>query len=241
FLTDEGKLRSKLATKAVIARLPGIVEILAAEGRRLIAFLARRRALRLAEATAGLLTLGHDMIERYQALKETHVALDYEDLVLAARGLLETPGIAPWVLFKLDGGVDHILVDEAQDTSPDQWKIVELLAEEFFTGEGARPGPRTVFAVGDVKQSIFSFQGADPAAFLAMRRHFERRLMDMRSLLDVVPLTISFRSTEAVLAAVDAVFAQAPARDGVSLDGQPIAHQAARVGQAGHVEVWPLA
>jgi ATP-dependent helicase/nuclease subunit A len=245
FLT-EGKLRSRLATRDAVAVLPGLAEILEAEGRRLLDLLSRRRALRLAESTAALLTLGADMIARYQHLKELHVALDYEDLVLAAGRLLETPGIAPWVLFKLDGGIDHILVDEAQDTSPAQWKVIELLAEEFFVGEsavgeGVRPGPRTVFAVGDLKQSIFSFQGADPEAFLAMRRHFRRRLEDIRSNLEEVPLTISFRSTAAVLAAVDAIFARASAQAGVGLDGEPIAHQAARLGQAGHVELWPVA
>src|SRR5262249_30697411 len=199
------------------------------------------RAARLAESTAGLLTLGWAMIERYNALKEQHAVLDYEDLVLAAGRLLQTPGIAPWVLFKLDGGVDHILVDEAQDTSPGQWKIIALLAEEFFVGEGARPGPRTVFAVGDVKQSIFSFQGADPEHFLRMRRHFADRVESLGSRLEVVPLTISFRSTEAVLAAVDAIFARAPAQAGGGLDGEPIAHQAARLGHAGPVGLWPLA
>ena len=241
FLTDEGKIRNRLATKGAIAALPEAVEILDAEARRLLDLISRLKAARLAESSAAILTLGAEMIERYARLKESHAALDYEDLVLAARRLLETPGIAPWVLFKLDGGIDHILVDEAQDTNPAQWRIIELLAEEFFVGEGARPGPRTVFAVGDVKQSIFSFQGADPEAFVAMRRHFDRRLASLGSVLEEVPLTISFRSTEAVLAAVDAIFAQAPAQAGVSLDGRPIAHQAARLGQAGHVELWPLA
>src|SRR5262249_19016729 len=152
----------------------------------------RLKAAALAQATAALLALGADMIARYRTLKESRAALDYEDLILAARALLESPGIAPWVLFKLDGGVDHILVDEAQDTNPAQWKLVELLAEEFFVGEGARPGPRTVFAVGDVKQSIFGFQGAEPASFIAMRDHFERKLAAFQSELAVVPLTISF-------------------------------------------------
>jgi len=241
FLTNEGELLKRLATKPVTALMPDILEVLTAEGQRVIDLLARRRAARLAESTAALLTLGDEMIRRYTVLKESHVALDYEDLVLAARRLLETPGIAPWVLFKLDGGIDHILVDEAQDTSPVQWQIVALLAEEFFVGEGARPGPRTVFAVGDVKQSIFSFQGADPAEFQAMRLHFQRRLEALEKRLEIVPLTVSFRSTEAVLDAVDAVFAQAGAQAGVSLDGEPILHQAARMGQAGHVELWPLA
>ena len=86
--------------------------------------------------------------------------------MLQALELLRRAGVcAPWVLFKLDGGLDHILVDEAQDTNPDQWAIVARLAEEFFVGDGAAERPRTVFAVGDAKQSIYSFQRADPHAF----------------------------------------------------------------------------
>ena len=140
FHTDEGKIRARLATKGAIAALPEVVEILEAEARRLLDLISRLKAARLAESSAAILTLGTEMIERYARLKESHAALDYEDLVLAARHLLETPGIAPWVLFKLDGGIDHILVDEAQDTNPAQWKIIELLAEEFFVGEGAQLG-----------------------------------------------------------------------------------------------------
>ena len=98
--------------------------------------------------------------------------LDFDDLVATALALLRRPGVAPWVLFKLDGGLDHILIDEAQDTNPEQWEIVAALAEEFFAGEGARGPIRTVFAVGDAKQSIYSFQRADPQAFLRMRHAF---------------------------------------------------------------------
>src|SRR5439155_25877861 len=145
--------------------------------------------------------------------------LDYDDLVSTALGLLRRPGTAPWVLFKLDGGLDHILIDEAQDTNPEQWEIVAALADEFFAGEGARDRLRTVFAVGDAKQSIFSFQRADPQAFLRMREHFEARVSAARLHWRVVPLEISFRSTEVVLQAVDAIFRHAAARDGVALDG----------------------
>jgi ATP-dependent helicase/nuclease subunit A len=241
FITQEQEVRDRLATAEAVRHLPALQEILEAEAERLQVLCQRLRAARLLESTAALLTLGVDMLARYQRFKESHVALDYEDLILAAGALLRRPGVAPWVLYKLDGGIDHILVDEAQDTSPAQWAVIAALAEEFFTGEGARPGPRTVFAVGDVKQSIFSFQGADPQAFVAMRGHFARKLDNLRRQLEEVPLTISFRSTEAVLAGVDAVFAQAAARAGVALDSLPIVHQAARVGQAGRIEVWPLA
>src|SRR6516225_11134212 len=131
---------------------------------------------------------------------------------------------APWVLFKLDGGLDHILIDEAQDTNPEQWEIVAGLAQEFFAGEGARDRLRTIFAVGDAKQSIYSFQRADPRAFLRMREHFEARIRDARQDWRVVPLEISFRSTEPVLRAIDAIFRHEAARDGVAFDGSEIRH-----------------
>ena len=96
--------------------------------------------------------------------------LDFDDLIDRAQALLARPGTAAWVLWRLDGGLDHILVDEAQDTSPAQWQVIEALSAEFFAGAGARDVARTIFVVGDEKQSIYSFQGADPAEFGAKRR-----------------------------------------------------------------------
>ena len=69
------------------------------------------------------------------------------------------------MLYKLDGGLDHLLLDEVQDTAPEQWRIAHALTEEFFAGAAARDAHRTVFAVGDRKQSIYSFQGADVDEF----------------------------------------------------------------------------
>ncbi|HTN96909.1 MAG TPA: 3'-5' exonuclease, partial [Nordella sp.] len=140
-----------------------------------------------------------------------------------------------------DGGIDHILVDEAQDTSPAQWQIVKALAEEFFAGTGARGDIiRTLFVVGDRKQSIFSFQGADPAAFEETRTYFEARLNEAEGL-DTVSLSISYRSTETVLDAVDKVFANDTARRGLNASGDgDIIHEAVRMGQAGLIELWPV-
>ena len=177
------------------------------------------------------------MLARYRRYKEARALLDYDDLVLKARDLLCGPGVPPWVLFKLDGGLDHILIDEAQDTNPEQWEVVQKLADEFFVAGSAREMKRTVFAVGDVKQSIFSFQRADPASFERMHDHFAARARDAREQFERVPLDVSFRSTELVLAAVDAVFARPEVRAGVS--SEPIRHRAHRAGAAGFVELWP--
>ena len=122
-----------------------------------------------------MLLLADTIQAEYARAKESEAVLDYDDLILKTQALLSRAGAAAWVLFKIDGGVDHILVDEAQDTNPEQWSIIERLAEEFFAGEGASDRPRTLFAVGDEKQSIYSFQGADPIRFGAVGRDVPRQ------------------------------------------------------------------
>jgi len=241
FLTAEGEVRKILITQDAARSADGDTQVLlCAEAERVKMFCEARRAAALVEASCALIRLGGALMEAYADLKRAQGVLDYDDLIAAALGLLRRPGIAPWVLFKLDGGLDHILIDEAQDTNPEQWEIVAALTEEFFAGEGADNRLRTVFAVGDSKQSIYSFQRADPRAFFEMREHFERRIDEARREWRIVPLDVSFRSTEPVLEAIDTIFHHQAARDGVSLDGSEIRHIAARTGHAGVVELWPL-
>ncbi len=239
FFTQEGKPFQDILSKGLAAKEPSVAAAVAAEAERLAAVKRRRSAVALHAATAALVRLGDALLTAYERHKEARALLDYDDLVLKARDLLRRPGVAPWVLFKLDGGIDHILIDEAQDTNPDQWEVVQALADEFFAGEGARAVHRTVFAVGDAKQSIYSFQRADPQAFLRMRDYFAARVNAARQRWGMVDLDISFRSTAAVLRAVDAVFVRAESSAGVALDGAPIHHTAFRAGHAGLVELWP--
>jgi ATP-dependent helicase/nuclease subunit A len=231
-------IRKTLITATTLKKNPGNDAILESEASRLLAAQGRLRAAVAAEATASLLTLGSALIAAYGRHKDRMALLDFDDLILTARNLLRTEGIAPWVLYKLDGGIDHVLIDEAQDTNPTQWDVIEALTDEFFACDGAAEALRTVFAVGDIKQSIFSFQKADPAAFPAVRDRFSERLAALERDLRQVSLTYSFRSTKAVLQAVDAVFAQPDAADGVAVEGETIAHRAARAADAGLVEVW---
>ena len=171
----------------------------------------------------------------YADRKMLRGALDFDDLIARAKALLTDPAVAQWVLFRLDGGIDHILVDEAQDTSPDQWRVIELLAQEFTAGEGARDTERTIFVVGDQKQSIYSFQGADVSAFARMREAFRERLTTVSAPFQTLELEHSFRSSPAVLSLVDATFPEAlhPALGG------PSHHIAFRDGLPGRVEIWP--
>ncbi|WP_088151835.1 double-strand break repair helicase AddA [Inquilinus limosus] len=241
FLTaTDGSIRARLATKAVAA-VPGVLDALQAEAERILALTERLRAAGTADATAALLALGAALIERYRAEKARRALLDYDDLILQAGDLLERPGKSAWVLFKLDGGIDHVLIDEAQDTSPEQWRVVEALTAEFFAGFGAREdADRTIFVVGDEKQSIFSFQGADPAEFSRVHGLFDRRSREAERPFHTIPLETSFRSVSAVLELVDAVFARDPALDGVAPEPPRHFVSERRRLHGGLVELWPL-
>lgn len=243
YLTTTGTIRKTLATKAVASANPTAVDVLFEEADRLVTVLDKIRAAEVAISTEALLTLGEAFLDDYQRRKASLARLDYDDLIYSTRQLLESPGVAAWVLFKLDGGLDHLLIDEAQDTSPDQWAVVKALSEEFFVGEGRHEAyadrPRTVFAVGDRKQSIYSFQGADPDGFDRMRAFFAERVTEAEKSWANVDLGVSFRSTSAILRAVDEVFKGEMARDGVVTDDDTLTHLAARTGQAGLVELWP--
>ncbi|MTJ84160.1 MAG: double-strand break repair helicase AddA [Telmatospirillum sp.] len=240
FLTGKGEIRARLCTKGVESRTPGTIGVLAAEGERLIRLSDRLRAATTVTATAALMTLAEGLLASYQRQKQARAMLDYDDLILAAVRLLEEPGQASWVLFKLDGGIDHVLIDEAQDTNPDQWRVIRALTGEFFTGEGLREaGSRTVFAVGDAKQSIYSFQRADPREFEAMRGHFATAVPAAQGRGEEGALSVSFRSAPAVLSAVDLVINDPSGGDGVVTPGLPVMHVPFRSGAAGLVELWP--
>jgi ATP-dependent helicase/nuclease subunit A len=236
FLTGEGEIRARLCTKDVESGLPGTLGILQTEAERVYRLCDALRGLETADLTAALLRLSLRLIENYQRHKDRRALLDYDDLILTTIRVLRQDGGAAWVLYKLDGGIDHLLIDEAQDTNPDQWAVIRALTDEFFAGAGRREaGSRTVFAVGDAKQSIYSFQRADPREFEASRASLAARVPAAGGRWDEVALTVSFRSTQAVLAAVDKVLAGDGGR-GVA-EGE-VEHLVWRRGMAGLVEMW---
>jgi ATP-dependent helicase/nuclease subunit A len=176
-------------------------------------------------------------LPEYARRKQARGWLDFDDLIGKARQLLNHPAVAAWVLYRLDGGIDHILVDEAQDTSPAQWDVIDRLAQEFTSGVGSREGVnRTIFVVGDKKQSIYSFQGADPDGFDRMQAEFGDRLAAAGSGLDSLSLDYSFRSSTAILHLVDLVFRDAAAA-GFRAEGHHIAFKS---DLPGRVDLWPV-
>jgi len=235
FLTQAGAPSGTYArTKAHKA----MAHLLEPEAERLVEVSDRLKSALTARATEAMLVVADALFQHYKHLKDARALLDYDDLIDITRRLVASD--ASWVLYKLDGGIDHLLLDEAQDTNPEQWAIIRSLAAEFFAGAGARDARRTIFVVGDGKQSIYSFQGADPGALSAMRDHFSQLLKAIEQDLQVVDLTLSFRSTEPVLRLVDSVFANPAAYDGVHEDREnPLLHGLRRIGHAGLVELWP--
>ena len=172
----------------------------------------------------------------YESRKAQRGWLDFDDLISRASDLLTNPSVAAWVLFRLDGGIDHILVDEAQDTSPEQWRVIESLASEFTAGSGARNENRTLFVVGDKKQSIYSFQGADVAAFDAKQSVFKARFHAVEAAFQSLELEHSFRSSPAILRVVDETFGD---RFPAALGGKS-SHIAHWADLPGRVDLWPL-
>ena len=239
FLKSDGNPRSDrdLLTKGAREAFPSLALRMDAERDRIAALQDLQRATVVLERTEAALTLGAAACARYEAEKAARGVLDFDDLINRSADLLHRVP-ASWVHFKLDRGIDHVLVDEAQDTSPNQWKVVQGLISDFFSGSGARPDAvRTLFVVGDEKQSIFSFQGADPRTFGAMHTRVAGEV-GAEGFRDV-QLPHSFRSAPGVLEAVDAVFAQEDARAGLTSGNQKPTHAAIRADAPAQVEIWP--
>lgn len=240
FLTAKGEARKRPFTKDILDALPEAGERFEREAQRLVGLERALSATLWGTRSAALLRLADRLIGLIEAKKARLGLLDFDDLIERAAALLSRSDATEWVQYKLDEGLDHVLVDEAQDTSPRQWQIVEALTGEFSAGEGARNGrPRTVFAVGDEKQSIYSFQGAAPHLFGLTRQTLGRRLAEAGLPVHDLRLTLSFRSTAAVVGAVDAVFRNPDAHAGLSTDAGPTVHETVRGREPGLVELWP--
>ena len=241
FLFASGKNKhgakiGSIPTKDLAAKHPALVDALNDLMQRVAEARQPRLGLAAARKSLALHQFAAAFLPEYARRKQLHGWLDFDDQILKARNLLNDPAVAAWVLYRLDGGIDHILVDEAQDTSPAQWDVIEKLAQEFTSGLGARPeAERTIFVVGDKKQSIYSFQGADPGAFDRMQAEFSARLGSTGKQLESFELEFSFRSSYAILRLVDLVFREQSAA-GFAKGSQ---HRAFKDKLPGRVDLWP--
>ena len=241
FLTDAFTPRKSLVTKKIVEIRPDLANALQRECERLMPLLERRRALLMRERTQSLLVIASGVAASYRLEKSRRGLLDYDDLIDRTLEMLDRVS-SSWVHYKLDRGIDHVLIDEAQDTSPRQWDIITHLISEFTSGDGARDGvKRTIFAVGDEKQSIFSFQGAAPREFDLRRRSLQSKFQDAGLQFDPVAFTYSFRSGAAILRSVDHVFRDESIYRSIhALDnGYPIHESLADAGPS-LIDLWEL-
>ena len=244
FCTSDRRGRASILTRRLVDANPQWAQRLNAERDRLRRLLTREFALRARDRSAALITVAAAVIGRFRAEKDRRGLLDYEDLIDKTLHLLSDASTkstaAAWVLYKLDSGINHVLVDEAQDTSDKQWEIVKILVAEFLPGGARENVRRTLFAVGDEKQSIFSFQGAVPHKFAEMRDHFRVLHETSEVAFAIEKLDYSFRSAVGVLDAVDTVFKQPAAFRGLTADPTWTVHQALPDAVPGEVEIWEL-
>jgi len=240
FITAKGDIKKRLTTKATVAA----EETLRAEADRLQEGIDIIQTMNVARGTESLLRMTGAILFKYADKKQARNLLDYDDLVYRSVLMMEQENTSSWILQKLPGDLKHILVDEAQDTNPDQWKLVSSIAKEFFTNSARKKSKdNTIFVVGDGKQSIFSFQRADPKEFATRKKYFENLVNQSGGKWREVDMEIAFRSSPAITQTVDAVFAQDEAADGLfhdELEERIVKHKPFRRGHAGLVELHPL-
>jgi ATP-dependent helicase/nuclease subunit A len=241
FLTDADRTpRKSVLTKNFVRDNPAIGSRFEAEASRLGPLIERRRAVTTRDRTEALLHIAIAAAANYRREKTERGLLDYDDLIDKTLALLAS-GASGWVHYKLDRGVDHVLIDEAQDTSPRQWDIIAHIISEFTAGAGARDGAmRTVFAVGDEKQSIFSFQGAAPREFDARRWELKKKFEDAELRFESIPFTYSFRSGQAILKSVDHVFRDEAIYRSIHAEKAYPLHEALPDAGPSQIDLWEL-
>lgn len=240
FLTLEGEVRKSLASTAICQSFPHILEFLMTEAHLLQEIFQKQKCLFSIKMTRALYVLGSAILENYERLKNAKHTLDYNDLIQKTKLLLTDAELSAWVLYKLDGGLDHVLIDEAQDTNDAQWAIIQALTEEFYAGVSARSSNRTLFAVGDPKQSIYSFQGTSPAIFEKKSIFYQQMIEAAQKNFHVLSLETSFRSTSVVLDAVNALCAHEEVKSAINTRGDEVKHVTHHKHKGGTVELWPL-
>lgn len=241
FVTDKKDgtraARANLLNAAQRGQRPDLADLLLAEQERVVALDAALMPLQMVARSEAMLDIVAAIAGRYEASKRARSLLDFDDLVSRLASLFETES-ADWVRYKLDAGIDHILVDESQDTNGEQWRVVKAITEEFFSGAGAVQRPRSLFAVGDQKQSIYSFQGAEPKLFGETGRDYQRLAAHAGVDFAPLPLHTSFRTLPEILAAVDLV-SDADHIRAALMETEKVHHNTARTMRGGSVTLWP--
>jgi ATP-dependent helicase/nuclease subunit A len=240
FLTSDGSRKKRIVTKNIASPDSALYKKLETAQEKIYLLDQEAKTKHLLLYSKLLALIAEKIIAEFETYKKKSALLDYDDLIIYTQNLLTNSYAKEWVLYKLDGGIDHLLVDEAQDTSKSQWRIIEALIEEFYSGESNNHQNRTIFVVGDEKQSIFSFQGADINAFSYMNKFLHEKLAQGKKLFETINLDISYRSTKEILTIVTDIFNKIIINNPSDFTDnlrEMIAH---RNNHPGSVQLWPL-
>lgn len=250
FLTSAGSITKRLLSKKMASTFPDFDEFIKNEVELILKFKEDSGNFINFKFTLSFLTIVYEIFNIYDDLKKSKGLLDYGDLIFETSKLLNNSKFrnlfgdncfSSWINYKLDEGLDHLLIDEAQDTSPTQWDIVKSLTDEFFAGYGQRGEEnRTIFVVGDEKQSIFSFQGAEPKNFDLMLKYYKNSIESCGKKFENIYLETSFRSLKSILNIADEAFKDPRRKEAISKAPNQIKHNVVRDCGIGKVEVWPL-
>ncbi|RTK92776.1 MAG: AAA family ATPase [Rickettsiales bacterium] len=241
FLTENGQKRKKIVTQKIAKLGSNLYSDLEQIQEQIYQLDQNEKGLHLETHSQIISLLGAKILKEYELYKDKKGLLDYDDLITKTCALLNDNDTREWVLYKLDGFINHLLVDEAQDTSLEQWKIIEALIAEFYAGESSSPKiDRTIFVVGDEKQSIFSFQGANVESFSHMNKLLKYKMIASQKSFENVDLEISYRSAKEILEVVFNVFRKIQQKNSAIFSNPIIELQAFRENHSGRVELWPI-
>ena len=193
------------------------------------------------DRTEALLHIATAAAANYRREKQERGLLDYDDLIDKTLAMLDRVS-SGWVHYKLDRGVDHVLIDEAQDTSPRQWDIVAHIISEFTSGEGARDGV-SARSSRSATRSSRSFRSRARRRANSMRAAGAWRsdFTDAGLKFDPVSFTYSFRSGPAILQSVDYVFRDEAIYRSIHAENAYPVHEALADAGPSLIDLWELA
>ncbi len=237
FIDSRGKKKkvSAIATKALLEKFPQVERLIVEAQENYYIWNEQQQKLKVIKRTKSVLRIVKQVYDIYCRIKKEYIS--YDEIIYYTIKLLQNPQHSEWVMYMLSDQIEHLLIDEAQDNSQEQWEIIRLLSDDFFSGIGVHNTQRTLFVVGDAKQSIYRFQGAQPELLSVMYQYFAERAANFEQSIDVRSLDISYRSASSILQFVGRVFINKRFTD--AMLGQKVHHQCYRTGDVGHVEVWP--
>ncbi|MBL42865.1 MAG: hypothetical protein CMM49_09440 [Rhodospirillaceae bacterium] len=240
FLTKKNSIAKNIVSKKISEKYPELVIDINSEAKKIFETEEKISFINISSKIISSLTVFKYIMIEYQNIKLNFNLLDYDDLIYFSLNLFKKIDIAPWVLFKFDQQIKHFLIDEAQDTSSEQWDLLHTLITEIFTTNSINKNERSIFVVGDEKQSIFSFQGANPENLENIKNSFIDYFKNININFEISSLSKSYRSIDIILKFVDQIFADENETQIISKMKKWKNHHSFRKDGGGLIEIWPL-